>query len=172
MIMLLASDGVGISIVGFDVVAFDLFQDLVGAAGLFVFDIEHGIDEVFALEKAETVLPAEAGEDGAVVERGLPVEVELGGPPGRGAVFELGPESVKIVAGALCGEGGEVFDFEAAGFLEIVVISDDVGTLLRMRRKSDCSQEQRQQAEEQNGTNEVSSGASGTGPSELSLRID
>jgi len=127
---------------------------------------------MLTLEKAETVLPAEAGEDGAVVEGGLAVEIKFGGPPGSGAVFELSPEGVEVVAGALGAESGEVFDFEAPGFFEIVVIGDDVGTFLRARRKSDCSQEQRQQAEEKNGTNEVSSGASGTGPSELSLRID
>ena len=172
MIVLPACDGVGIGVVGFDIVAFHLFQDFVGAAGLLIFDIEHRIDEMLTLEEAETVLPAEAGEDGAVVEGGLAVEIKFGGPPGSGAVFELSPKGMKVVAGALGAESGEVFDFEAARLFEIVVIGDDVGTFLRARRKSDCSQEQRQQAEEKNGTNKVSSGASGTGPSEFSLRID
>ena len=116
-----------------DVVTFDLFQDLVGAADLLVLKVEHGIDEVLALEKTNAVLPAEAGEDGAVVERGLTVEVDLGRPPGGGAVLELGPESMKVVAAALGAEGGEILDLEAAGFLKIVVVGHDVGAFLRLR---------------------------------------
>jgi hypothetical protein len=82
-------------------VAFHFFQDLVGAAGLLVVDVENGIDEMLALQQAKAVLPAEASEDGAVVEGGLAIEIKLSGPPGSGAVFELGPEGVKIVALAL-----------------------------------------------------------------------
>ena len=147
MIVFLASDGVGDGIVGFDIVTLDFFQDLVGAAGLLVFDVENGIDEVLALEKAEAVLPAEAGEDGAVAESGLAVEVELGGPPGGRAVFELGPEGVKVVAAALGAEGGEVLDFEAARLLEIVVVGDDVRTLLRRRGRDESGRRGEGQSE-------------------------
>ena len=142
VIMLLTGTGVRVGVVRFDVVAFHFLENLVGAAGVFVFDIKDWIDEMFALEQAEAVLESESGEDGAVVECGLAVEVELGGPPGSGAVFELGPEGVKIVAGALGAERGEVFDFEAAGFLEIVIVGDDVGALLGSGGESGRKQEQ------------------------------
>jgi hypothetical protein len=114
VVVLLAGDGVGDGVVGLDVVAFHFFQDLVGAAGLLVFDVENGIDEKLALQQAKAVLPAGASGDGAVVEGGLAIEIKLGGPPGGGAVFELSPEGMKIVALALGAEGREVFDFEAA----------------------------------------------------------
>ena len=64
----------------------------------------------------------------------LAVEIELGGPPGGRAVFELGPVGVEIIAAALRAEGGEVFDLEAAGFFEVVIVGDDVGALLRVSR--------------------------------------
>ena len=150
VIVFLAGDGVRDGVVGFDVVAFDFFQNFVGAAGLLVLDVEHGIDEVLVLEQAEAILPAEAGEDGAVVEGGLAVEVEFGGPPGGGAVFEFGPEGVEVVAGALRAEGGKVFDFEAAWLFEVVVVGDDVGALLRERGESEegqCDQQERSAAE-------------------------
>ena len=38
---------------------------------------------------------------------------------------------MEVVAAALRAEGGEVFDFEAAGLFQVVVVGDDVGALLR-----------------------------------------
>src|SRR5450432_115051 len=101
MSMLPSGDGVGIEPVFLDIVAFHFFQNFVGAAGVFVFDIDDGIDEVLALERTKAILPAEPGEKSAVVKRGLAINVELGGPPGGSAVFEFHPESVEIVAAAL-----------------------------------------------------------------------
>ncbi len=101
----LARFGVGVAVVCFDVVAFDLFQDLVGAAGVFVLDVEDGVDEMLVLEQAEAVLPAKASKDRAVVESGLAIEIKLGGPPGGGAVFEFRPEGVEVIASALRAEG-------------------------------------------------------------------
>ena len=45
---------------GFDVVAFDFLHDLVGFANLFVFQVEHRIDQVLALEQAKAHLVADA----------------------------------------------------------------------------------------------------------------
>jgi hypothetical protein len=56
---------------------------------------------MLALQKTKTILPAEAGKNCAVVERGLGVEIGLGGPPGRRAVLEFAPEGVEVVASAL-----------------------------------------------------------------------
>src|SRR5450631_4206683 len=101
VIMLLPEYGIGIESIGLNVVALDLFQNFVGAAGVFVFHVEDRIDEVLAPERTKTILPAEPGEKSAVVKCGLAVEVELGSPPGGGAVFELHPESMEVVATAL-----------------------------------------------------------------------
>jgi len=40
---------------------------------------------------------------------------------------------MKGVAAALRAEGREVFDFQAAGFFQKLVVSNDVGLLLGMR---------------------------------------
>jgi hypothetical protein len=89
---------------------FDFLQNFVGAADLLIFDIEHRIDEVFALQNAEAVFQAESSEEGAFVEGGLAVEVELGGPRGIDNVLEFSPEGVKVIASAMGAEGGKVLD--------------------------------------------------------------
>src|ERR1700675_3896091 len=88
--------------VRFHVVAFAFFEDLIRAVLVFILDIKDGIDEVFALQKPEAILPAETREYGALVERGLAVQIELCGPPGGCAVFKLGPEGMEVVAAPLC----------------------------------------------------------------------
>src|SRR5579872_5337378 len=98
MVERLAQDGVGVGVVGFYVMALNLFEDLVRLADLFIFEIEYGINEMFAFQGTEAVLPTKAGEYRAVVERRLAIKVELGGPPRLRAVFELDPESVSGVA--------------------------------------------------------------------------
>ena len=128
--------------VGLDIVTFDLFENLVGLVDLLVFDVENGIDEMLVLQRPEPVFETEAGEDGAVVEGGLSVEIELGGPPGGGAVFQFSPVRMEIVSGALGAEGGEVFDLETAGLFEVMVVSDEVRVLLRLA--SECGAEQEQ----------------------------
>ena len=138
VIVKLAGRCIGLGVVRFHVVAFDFLQDFVGGAGLLVFDVEHRVDEVFTLQQAKAILPAKSGEDRAVIECGLSVKVDLGGPPGGGSVFEFGPECVKVIAAALRAEGGEVFDLEAPRLFQIVVVGDDVGALLRVRRN--CSE--------------------------------
>jgi len=146
MFVLPPQGGVGISEVGFSVVPFDFLQNLVGTAFLLVFDVEHGIHEVLALQKTKAILPAEPGKDCAVVERGLGVEIGLGGPPGLHAVLEFAPEGVEVVACALGAEGGKILDFEMAGLLQIVVVGHDVGILLSERRRSEGGERKRKQA--------------------------
>jgi len=121
--------------VRFHIVAFDFFEDLVRAVLVFILKIEDGIDEVFVLQKAEAILPAEAREHRAVVESSLAVQVELRGPPSGGAVFKLGPERVKAVADSLGAVCGEILDFEVAGLFEIVIIGDKVRALLGKGRR-------------------------------------
>ncbi len=58
----------------------------------FVFEVQDGVNEVLLLERANAVLPAKTGEDGAVVECGLAVKIEFGGPPCGGAIFEFSKE--------------------------------------------------------------------------------
>ena len=85
---------------------------------------------MFDLEGAETVFPTIAGEERAVVERGLSVQIELGGPPCRGAVLELDPVGMEIIAPALRPEGREIFYLKVSGLFEMVIVRDDIRTLL------------------------------------------
>src|ERR1700674_1781443 len=119
----------------FQVVTFAFFEDLVRAVLVFILNIEDRIDEVFALQKTYAILPAEAREHGALVESSLAVQVDLRGPPGRCAVFELRPEGVEVVAASLGAIRREVLDLEVAGFLEIVIIGDEVRSLLGKGRR-------------------------------------
>src|SRR5467141_4177583 len=121
--------------VRFHIVTFDFLEDFVRAVLVFIFDIEDRIDEVFALQRPEAILPAEAREHRAVVESSLAVQVELRGPPGGCAIFKLGPERVKAVADSLGAIGGEILDLEVAGLFEIVIIGDKVRALLGKGRR-------------------------------------
>ena len=123
-------NGVGFKSVGLYVVTFYFFPDFVSAALVFIFDIEDWIYEVLALEWAKTILQAEAGEERAVVEGGLAIEIEFGGPPRGRAIFQFHPEGMVIVAEPLGTQGGEVFDFEIAGLFQVVIVSDDIRTFL------------------------------------------
>ena len=130
VIVPLAQNGICGRGIGFDVVAFDFLHDLVGIANLFVFHVEHGIDHVLALEDAEAIFHPEPGENGAVAERALSVQVELSRPPGRCSVFQLEPIGHEVSASALCRKIGERFDLEAARFLKIVVVGHKVWAFL------------------------------------------
>src|SRR5271157_1591916 len=130
MVVPLAQDGVGIGVVGFDVVAFNFLDDLVRLADLLVLDIDHGIDEMLALERTEAVFPAKTGEKGAVVKGCLPVKIKLGRPPGGGAVLEFNPEGMEAIARALRTSRGEILHLEVSGLLEVMIVSHDVRTFL------------------------------------------
>src|SRR5467141_2940079 len=115
----------------FYVETFAFFEDLVRAVLVFILNIEDRIDEVFALQKTEAILPAEAREQRAVVESTLAVQVELRGTPGGCAVFKLGPEGVEVVVDSLGAIVGEILDLEVAGFFEILFIIDRVRSRFR-----------------------------------------
>ena len=127
----LTGESVGNSVVGRDVVALNFLHDLVGFADLLVLEVEHGVDQVLGLEQANSIFPAEAGEDCAVVEGTLAVEVELSGPPGSGPILEFGPVGNEVSSTALGAERGKIFHLEVARFFEVVIVGDEIGALLR-----------------------------------------
>src|SRR5581483_4068812 len=94
-------EGVWDSMVGLDVVTLDFFNDLVGFVDLLVFDIEHRIHRVLALEQAKAVFQAESSKERAVVEGGMGVDIEFGGPPGGCAIFEFHPIGDEVTGAAL-----------------------------------------------------------------------
>src|SRR5579859_3777185 len=96
---------------------FNFLNDLVRLANLLVLDVDHRIDEMLPLEWAETILPAKAGEDRAVVKSSLSIEIEFRGPPRFGPVLELSPEGMKIVAAALRPNRGKVLHLQAPWLL-------------------------------------------------------
>src|SRR6266849_331851 len=130
MDVFLASLSVRNEEIRFHIVAFAFLEDFVRAVLVFILDIEDGIDEVFALQRPDAILPAETCEHGAVVEGGLAVQVQLRGPPSGRAVLKLGPIGVEIVPTSLGAEGGVILDLKVARLFEIVVISDKVRVLL------------------------------------------
>jgi hypothetical protein len=131
MDVVLASHRVRNKEIRFHVVAFAFLENLVRPVLVLILDIEDRIDEVFALQHPEAILPSETCEYRAVVKRGLAVQVEFRGPPGCCAVFELAPEGMEVIPASLRPKCGEIFDLQVAGLFEIVVISDKVRVLLR-----------------------------------------
>src|SRR5579863_3553993 len=99
------------------------------------------------LKWTNAVLPTKAGENSAVIEGRLPIEIELSRPPGRGSIFKLCPKGIKIIAATLCAKGRKIFHLQAAGFFEIVIVSNDVRTFLRSRGQCECGHGQPQKAE-------------------------
>src|SRR6266699_7241092 len=120
---------------------FAFFEDLVRTVLVLILHVEHRIDEVFALQGTEAILPAETREYRAVVEGGLPVQVELRRPPGGRSVLKLGPVGMEVVAASLGTQSGEILDLEVAGLFEIVIISDEIRVLLREDRRRRENQE-------------------------------
>src|SRR5437016_2406435 len=110
--------------------AFAFLEDLVSAVFVFILHIENGIDEVFALQRPEAILPAETGEHRAVVEGGLAIQVELCGPPGGRPVLKLGPVGMEVVAGPLGANSGEILDLKVARLLQIVIIDNKIRVFL------------------------------------------
>jgi len=89
--------------------------------------LRQGTKDCLAARLVRKPLPAIAGEYGAAAECSLAVEVQLDGPPGGCAIFQFCPVGMKIRAATLRSKSGEVFDLQASRFLEIVVISNDIG---------------------------------------------
>src|SRR5712671_1394041 len=128
--MLLASYGVRDKKIRRNVVTFYFPEDFVGAILVYVLNIKDWIDEVFVLKRTKTVFPAYAGEKCAVAKSGLAIQIKLGGPPGRGAVFQLGPEGMKVIAAMLGPESRKVFDLKVAGLFQIVIVGNKIGAFL------------------------------------------
>src|SRR5260370_35272080 len=126
MNVVFASHRVGNKEIRFHVVPFAFLENLVRPILVLILDIQDGIDEVFALQNSEAILPSETCEYRAVVERGLAVQVELRGPPGCRAVFEFAPEGMEVIPASLRRKCGEILDLRVAVLFEIVVISDKV----------------------------------------------
>src|SRR5260370_35982015 len=114
---------------------FAFLEDLVRAVLVFIFDIKDGVDEVFALQRPESIVPAETRQYGAVVEGGLAVQIKLCSPPSGRSVLKLGPEGVEVVAASLSAESGKILDLQVAGLFEIVVIGNKVRVLLGQGRR-------------------------------------
>src|SRR5215471_11322852 len=138
--------------IGFGVVSDDLLERLVGSVRILVFHVEDRVDPVLALKGSEAVLPLESRKYRAVVERRLAVQIELGRPPCRRAVFELRPVGMEVVAAALGPERREVFDLEVAGFLEVVVVGHKVGAFLGGRRTRPEDEEEDSNSQQQRST--------------------
>src|SRR5690242_18726755 len=115
------------------IMPFAFLQKLVRTALVFVFHVQDRVNKVFSFERSEAVLPANPRENSAVPQGRLAVEIKLGGPPGRGAVFEFHPIRMKVVAAALRAEGREIFDLEVPRFFKVVVVSYKVRIFLRTR---------------------------------------
>src|SRR6185437_10808296 len=131
--MLAAGIAVGFSEVRLAVVANDLKKRFVGAGDALELDVEDGIDDVFLHQRAKAVFEAEAGIERGILGGGLAIEIELGGPPGPDAVFELTDGGAVALALAGLGEGGFGLDFEVSGLFEVVGIGDEVGFFLGAR---------------------------------------
>jgi len=57
---------------------------------------------------------------------------------------------MEIVSGALRAERGEIFDLEVAGFLEIVVVGDEVWIFLGLQRATEDREKQDKRGNEGN----------------------
>src|SRR5882762_271487 len=128
--ILFASYGVRRKKIRGHIVTFYFPEDFVGAVLVYVLNVKDWIDDVFVLKRPKTVFPAYAGEKSAVAKSGLAIQIKLGGPPSRSAVFQFSPESMKVIAAMLGPERRKVFDLKIAGFFKIVVVGNKIGAFL------------------------------------------
>src|SRR5712672_3699523 len=128
--MLLASYGVRSKKIRCPIVTFHFPEDFVGTVLVYVLNVKDWIDDVFVPKRTKTVFPAYAGEKCAVAKSGLAIQVKFGGPPSRSAVFQLGPESMKVIAAMLGPESRKVFDLKIAGLFQIVIVGNKIGAFL------------------------------------------
>src|SRR4051794_25540251 len=98
----------------------DLFQCLIRAVNVFVFEIQNRVDPVFLHEEAETVLKPVPGEERTVMKRFLTINVELGCPPGLGSIFEFGPVPDEGILAGGSPENRIGRDLETSGFFHMV----------------------------------------------------
>ncbi len=101
---------------------------------MFIFHIKHGIDEVLASQQPEAVFPAKAREQRAVVRRRLAVQIELGRPPAKDAIFKLdgaSEEGIAVLRRTLNVLHG---DFEVARLFECRRVGHEIGGFLSCYR--------------------------------------
>ena len=89
---------------------------------------------MLVLQGPKAVLPLEPGVCRAVMKGGLGVQIEFGGPPGRGSIFQFGPVGMKVVSSTLGAERREVFDFEVSRLLKVVIVGNKVRIFLGRQR--------------------------------------
>src|SRR5581483_7747683 len=107
----------GVGLIELGRVADDLLLNQAAFVDVFILDIKHGVNRVFAGQRAEAVLESPAGEDGAVAAASL--------------------------AGAGQADGVEKSQFKIAGLFQVVIVGDEVGLGLGTgggRRYHRCSE--------------------------------
>jgi hypothetical protein len=63
---------------------------------------------VVAHERQDPILNAEAGKNGGILRSGLAIQIELGCPPGAGAIFEFDGGGSDVIAAIGFTESGLV----------------------------------------------------------------
>src|SRR5262249_40521052 len=109
----LAGDAIRLQEVFLAVMADDLAQGFV-CRGVLELGVEDGVDPVLAHQGTQAILPAEAGEDSALLRGRLTIEVKLGGSPGLQAVFELKVGADEGIAAVGIADGVEHLNLEIA----------------------------------------------------------
>src|SRR6185437_13056892 len=104
---------------------------LLNAAALvdvFVFQVEDRVNGMLGGQGSKAALQAPTGEDGAVPGGGLALQVELRGPPAVYSVLQFGKgRDVGPLPAARHAGSGVHLQFEIAGLLQVMVVSDEIG---------------------------------------------
>src|SRR5262249_29122657 len=111
-----------------------------------VLDVEDRIHTVLAAKRSKPILPAPSGESFPVSRRHS-LQVQLGRPPAGESILELQPGCV-IDGVAVLGYASRVRqgDLQISRLLEIMIVRDEVRTLLRagrLRRRDERQQQAR-----------------------------
>src|SRR6266705_2642240 len=131
---------VGSAVIFLTVEADNFFQRFVGSIDVFVLHIENRIDAVLAKQQAKTVLKPEAGQQSAIMQRVLAVDIELRRPPAFGSVFEFGPITNERVDTSCPSDHRIGGDFQVTRFFHVVVVGDKVGPFLGETRRGNNSE--------------------------------
>src|SRR5271166_4097986 len=89
-------------------------------------EVQNGVDDVLVHQQTEAIFPAISGENGAFVGRGLAGQVELGGPPAFGAVFEFSHPRQETVAVLRRGRQPFGLNFKIARLFHRLIVGDEV----------------------------------------------
>src|SRR5438552_1514207 len=114
--------------------SYDFLLNATGFADVLVFDIEHGVEAVLPFEWPEPAFKAPSSKAVALASSGDALEVQLGRPPPGEPVLELDPRRgvyrMTVLRSTSCGRNG---DFEIAWFLQIMIVGDEIRSLLASR---------------------------------------